>query len=206
MFELFDERARSVVVHAQEEARLLRHAVIGGDHLLLGVARVQPELVDASMESLRGAVRAVRGSGKGDPVASLPFTAEAQKALRRATSAARAAGREWVVPAHLLLALLAVDPLVGGVLTTVQLDVEAIRGRAGASAARPQPVRDYEQALRAGQAVSVSLGGGLPIGDVGHPHTDARLLLAILAGDSSVAKALREHGLDEDAARALGER
>ena len=45
----------------------------------------------------------------------------------------------------------------------------------------------------------MTLGDGLPIGDVGHPRTDGRLLLAILAADGGAAKLLRQHGVDEAA-------
>ena len=64
MFDRYDERARLVVVLAQEEARVLRHDAIGVEHLLLGVCRVDQSLVGALPEELRERVATVHARGE----------------------------------------------------------------------------------------------------------------------------------------------
>src|SRR3954447_7758956 len=88
MFDHFTERARQVVVLAQEEARLLKHNYIGTDHILLGVLREEQSLAALVLESLGLTVERVRaqvvrivGSGEEASSGQIPFTPRAKKVL-----------------------------------------------------------------------------------------------------------------------------
>jgi ATP-dependent Clp protease ATP-binding subunit ClpA len=207
MFDHFDEAARQCVVLTQEEARRLGHAEIGADHLLLGIARIDEELVGGAVERLRAAVVGQRGVGDDSSAGgALPFTPEAKAALEGANQQALSRGHTTIDPAHLLLAVLDADGVARRVLREAELIVAAVRERADAAAGTPRPARlpsppairdDHAQNLRDGAPVSVTLGNdSFPIGDIGHPHVDARLLGLILARDTRAARLLREHGID----------
>jgi ATP-dependent Clp protease ATP-binding subunit ClpA len=198
MFESYTHDARQVVVLAQEEARALRSPDITTGHLLLGVVRTLPLLVPLRTDDVRARLPA----GDTAEDVGLPFTAAAQRVLEGAPREAARLGHGRVTPAHILLALTAdqqVVELTG--LDPARLRDEALRHLID------QPERfDLERALHDGGAVAVWLGDReLPIGDLGHPRVDGRLLLAMLAKDGGGAALLREHGLDEAAVRgALG--
>jgi ATP-dependent Clp protease ATP-binding subunit ClpA len=198
MFEGYKEAARLVVSHAQEEARALRSGEIGTGHLLLGVLRTVPLLLPLRAED----VRARLGAGDAPETVQLPFTDAARRALEAAPQEAERLGHARVAPAHLLLAL-AADP------ETAQLsglDPARLRDEALRHLIAPPQRFDLEGAVREGRAVPVWLGDReLPIGDLGHPRVDGRLLLAMLAKGGGGAALLREHGLDEATVRgALG--
>lgn len=85
MFERFTDRARRVVVLAQEEARLLKHHYIGTEHILLGlihegdgVAAKALESLDISLEAVRSQVEKIIGKGKSEPGSHIPFTPRAK--------------------------------------------------------------------------------------------------------------------------------
>src|SRR5215475_16056850 len=88
MFERFTDQARRVVVHAQEEARLLKHDYIGTEHILLGLIR-EDECVasdvlgalDIGLEAVREQVEAIIGRGEQEPRGHIPFTPRAKKVL-----------------------------------------------------------------------------------------------------------------------------
>jgi len=88
MFERFTDKARQVVVLAQEEARLMRHGHVGTEHLLVALARVDddvatPMLADHGLtaEKARAEVVAIIGVGNAEPGGQLPFTPAAHDAL-----------------------------------------------------------------------------------------------------------------------------
>lgn len=198
VFEGYTPEAREALVTALEEARALRSGAIGTGHLLLGVIRVLPLLVPLRADD----VRARLGTGEGREDAGLPFTEAAKRALEEAPRDAQRLGHGRVTPAHLLLAL-AADP---DVVALSGLDPARLRDEALRHLIHPPERFDLELALREGGPVPVWLGDReLPIGDLGHPRVDARLLLAMLGKDGRSARLLREHGLDEAAVRgALG--
>jgi Clp amino terminal domain, pathogenicity island component len=198
VFEGYTQEARQTIIHAQEEARALRSGEIGTGHLLLGVLRTLPLLVPLRAED----VRARLGAGDAGGEAGLPFSDAARRALEAAPQEAARLGHGRVTPAHLLLAL-AADPQA---VELSSLDPARLRDEALRHLLHPPERFDLERALRDGRAVPVWLGDReLPIGDLGHPRVDARLLLAMLAKDGHSAALLREHGLDEAAVRgALG--
>jgi ATP-dependent Clp protease ATP-binding subunit ClpA len=114
VFERFTERARQVVVLAQDEARALGHPWIGTDHLLLGVLReggVAAQALGAAgltLDRARSAVRRVVGESSPAPTGQIPFTAEAKRALEGSLQESIRLGRGTIDPPLVLLAVLAV--------------------------------------------------------------------------------------------------
>jgi Clp amino terminal domain, pathogenicity island component len=113
MFERFTDRARRVVVLAQEEAVLLNHDYIGTEHLLLGLAHegqgVAPTALESlgiSLESVRREVEATVGRGKRKPTGHIPFTPRAKKALELSLREAMALGHNYIGTEHILLGLI----------------------------------------------------------------------------------------------------
>jgi ATP-dependent Clp protease ATP-binding subunit ClpA len=112
MFERFTERARQVVVLAQEEARTLKHNYIGTEHILLGLLREEEglaarvlESLDITVERVRSQVVRIVGSGEEVTAGQIPFTPRAQRILGRADAESLSLGHEGVGTEHLLLAL-----------------------------------------------------------------------------------------------------
>ncbi len=206
MFERYSEAARSAVVAAQEEARLLGHAELGGEHLLMGAAEQNPDLLNVRVDALRSVLGDLFGQRNALYGASMPFTAYAKKSLEVAVEEAAYWGSATVAPAHLLLALMRCDPRAQSVVEAMGRNVEdVVRATAGicANGSRPSVPENPYPALRDGQLISVTLGDGLPVGDIGHPRADARVLLAMLLADGKAAELLREHGVDEAALTTL---
>jgi hypothetical protein len=194
VFESFTPEARHAVVLAQEEARALRSPEIGVGHLLLGALRSLPVLLPLRLED----VRARLSAGDTPEDAGLPMTGGAQRTLVAAPQEAVRLGHGRVTPAHLLLALAAERKAV----ELTGLDPARLRDEALRHLIHPPHRFDLDRALRDGRAVPVWLGDReLPIGDLGHPRVDARLLLAMLGKDGHSARFLREHGVDEAAVR-----
>jgi hypothetical protein len=195
VFEGYTHEARQALVVALEEARTLRSASIGTGHLLIGVIRSLPLLVPLRAED----VRARLGTGDAAEEAGLPFTDAARRVLQDAPLEAQRLGHGRVAPAHLLLAL-AADPEA---VELSSLDPARLRDEALRHLIHPPERFDLGRALREGGAVPVWLGDReLPIGDLGHPRVDARLLLAMLGKEGRSAELLRTHGLDEAVVRA----
>jgi ATP-dependent Clp protease ATP-binding subunit ClpA len=201
MFEKFDESARMVVVTAQEEARALRHPAIGGEHLVLGVVKADPVVLNVGVGTVREQVIASFGVGESPSGAQIPFTAAAKEALELAGDEAARGGRDTVRPAHVLLALLRVDDRTRSLVEALGRPLDEVREAAEAASQPPRSraPTDVLQALREGHPVAVTLGDGLPIGDLGNPRTDARILLAMLVAGGRAAELLRDQGVDEDA-------
>jgi ATP-dependent Clp protease ATP-binding subunit ClpC len=112
MFERFTERARQVVVLAQEEARALRHNYIGTEHLLLGLLTLDESVARRALESLGVTVEEVRAQvsrivGQGDELTTgqIPFTPRAKKVLELALREALALGHNYIGAEHILLGL-----------------------------------------------------------------------------------------------------
>jgi ATP-dependent Clp protease ATP-binding subunit ClpC len=189
MFERFTEKARHVVVLAQEEARLMRHGHIGTEHLLVALARVEDDVATPLLtghgltgEKARAEVVAIEGVGNAEAGGQLPFTPAAHDALGATLRESLELGHDRVEPAHLLL----------GVLR--QRDGVARRVLAGAGAHPPEGREEVIERLR-----QVGLGPQEPR----PPQADGELLLQILERDGAVAAWLRERGVDEDAVRRM---
>jgi ATP-dependent Clp protease ATP-binding subunit ClpC len=189
MFERFTEQARQVVVLAQEEARLMRHAHIGTEHLLVALARGDDDIATPMLaahgltgEKTRAEVVAIEGVGNADPSGQLPFTSAAQDALEATLRESLELGHDRIEPAHLLLAVLR------------QRDGVARRVLAGAGANPPEARADVVERLQR---------AGLPPHEPHSPRADGELLLQILERDGAVAAWLRERGVDEAAVRRM---
>ncbi|HXQ88646.1 MAG TPA: ATP-dependent Clp protease ATP-binding subunit [Solirubrobacterales bacterium] len=129
MFERFTERARQVVVLAQEEARTLKHNYIGTEHILLGLLREEEGLAARVLESLVITVERVRSQvvrivGSGEEVTSgqIPFTPRAKKVLELALREALSLGHNYIGTEHILLGLVRENE---GVAARILLDFDA---------------------------------------------------------------------------------
>jgi ATP-dependent Clp protease ATP-binding subunit ClpC len=128
MFERFTDRARRVVVLAQEEARMLNHNYIGTEHILLGlihegegVAAKALESLGISLEAVRQQVEEIIGQGQQAPSGHIPFTPRAKKVLELTFREALRLGHNYIGTEHILLALLEAED-DGGLLTRAGLD------------------------------------------------------------------------------------
>src|SRR5919109_1087294 len=113
MFERFTDRARRVVVLAQEEARLLNHNYIGTEHILLGlihegegVAAKALESLGISLEAVRSQVEEIIGQGGSSPSGHIPFTPRAKKVLELSLREALQLGHNYIGTEHILLGLI----------------------------------------------------------------------------------------------------
>ena len=113
VFERFTDRARRVVVLAQEEARLLNHNYIGTEHILLGllhegegIAAQVLESAGISLEAARAKVAALAGPSSSIPSGHIPFTPRAKKVLEMALREALQLGATFIGTEHLILGLL----------------------------------------------------------------------------------------------------
>jgi ATP-dependent Clp protease ATP-binding subunit ClpC len=194
MFERFTDQAREVVEVARDEARLMHHAHVGTEHLLVALARVGDDDAGALLhrygltgERARAEVVQMVGMGDATDRGRLELTPAAHDALEQTLSEAMRLGHERAGAAHLLLAILRQpDALARRILL--------------AAGATPRDVR-AELIGRLGErpASAAPEPGGAAV--------DGRVLLEILERRGAVAAWLRERGVDEAAVRGmLGER
>src|SRR3978361_562031 len=135
MFERFTDRARRVVVLAQEEARMLSHNYIGTEHILLGlihegdgIAAKALESLGVSLEAVRAQVEEIIGQGQQAPSGHIPFTPRAKKVLELSLREALQLGHNYIGTEHLLLGLIREGE--GGaaqVLAQLALDLSRVR-------------------------------------------------------------------------------
>jgi ATP-dependent Clp protease ATP-binding subunit ClpC len=137
MFERFTDRARRVVVLAQDEARRLNHNYIGTEHLLLGLvhegkgvaARVL-EALDISLAAVRQQVEEIIGTGQESPSGRIPFTPRAKKVLELSLREALQLGHDYIGTEHILLGLLREgDGVAAQVLVSLGADLNVVRER-----------------------------------------------------------------------------
>jgi ATP-dependent Clp protease ATP-binding subunit ClpC len=129
LFERFTERARQVVVLAQEEARILKHNYIGTEHILLGLLREEEglaarvlESLDITVERVRAQVVRIVGSGEEVTSGQIPFTPRAKKVLELALREALSLGHNYIGTEHILLGLVRENE---GVAARILLDFDA---------------------------------------------------------------------------------
>ncbi|MGH3138712.1 MAG: Clp protease N-terminal domain-containing protein [Gaiellales bacterium] len=215
MFERFTERARQVVVLAQDEARALRHHYIGSEHLLLGLMREEPGVaarvlgeagVDAN--ALRDHVRAVVGEGDGASPGQLAFSPGAKAALEAGLKESLDVGHNFIGTEHILL----------GILRNPEPQVTAVLAAAGVDVG--QLVASAEQALPGQSIVEIApdiMGferlTEFARGAIVHSQDEARslnhnyvgtehILLGLLREEQGgAAQALHAGGVSADAAR-----
>jgi ATP-dependent Clp protease ATP-binding subunit ClpC len=112
VFERFTDRARRVVVLAQEEARMLNHDYIGTEHILLGlihegdgVAARAIESLNISLADVRRQIEEIIGKGQTSPTGHIPFTPRAKKVLEFSLREALELGHNYIGTEHILLGL-----------------------------------------------------------------------------------------------------
>ena len=135
MFERFTDRARRVVVLAQEEARLLNHNYIGTEHLLLGlihegegVAAKALESLDISLDAVRAQVQEIIGQGQQSPTGHIPFTPRAKKVLELSLREGLQLGHNYIGTEHLLLGLIREgEGVAAQVLVKLGADLNRVR-------------------------------------------------------------------------------
>ena len=133
MFERFTDRARRVLTHAQDEARLLNHSFIGTEHILLGLLREGQgvgaqalQSLGISLEAVRGKVEETIGVAGTAPTGSPPFTPRAKKVLELSLREALQMNHSYIGTEHLLLGLVREGE---GVAATVLVGLGADLGR-----------------------------------------------------------------------------
>ncbi|MGH9030947.1 MAG: Clp protease N-terminal domain-containing protein, partial [Acidimicrobiia bacterium] len=135
MFERFTDRARRVVVLAQEEARLLNHNYIGTEHILLGlihegegVAAKALESLGISLEAVRAQVEEIIGQGGSAPSGHIPFTPRAKKVLELSLREALQLGHNYIGTEHILLGLIREgEGVAAQVLVKLGADLSRVR-------------------------------------------------------------------------------
>jgi len=230
MFERFTNRARHVVVLAQEEARRLHHNYIGTEHILLGLlgepdglAFQALERFGMSLDSTRVEVKAIVGTGKAEHTGHIPFTPRAKKILELALREALQLHHNYIGTEHILLGVIREGDGVGAqVLKQHSADLmpirmavldllptvptEATRGRRWLrrrSAAGPgeAPEPGESAELRTTPAADISLSEAARLAG-SQPVGSHHLLLAALGDpDTAAARALAALGVNLDQAR-----
>ncbi len=218
MFERFTERARLVVVLAQEEARALKHPYIGTEHLLLGLLREEEGLaarvlasLDITIERVRTQVFRIVGAGEEATSGQIPFTPRLKKVLELSLREALSLGHNYIGTEHILLGLAREDEGVAArIVVDCGADSETIRNemlrRFGLG---PDRGREARLAVEVGSRqviVSAWLGGlgGVLNGLATEIHRELErapdtgdLLLALAcASDTLAAQTLRELGMN----------
>jgi len=135
MFERFTDRARRVVVLAQEEARMLNHNYIGTEHILLGlihegegVAAKAMESLGISLEAVRQQVEEIIGQGQQAPSGHIPFTPRAKKVLELSLREALQLGHNYIGTEHILLGLIREgEGVAAQVLVKLGADLNRVR-------------------------------------------------------------------------------
>jgi ATP-dependent Clp protease ATP-binding subunit ClpC len=135
MFERFTDRARRVVVLAQEEARMLMHDYVGTEHILLGlshegegVAAKALESLGISLEAVRQQVEEIIGQGQQARSGHIPFTARAKKVLDLSLREALQLGHNYIGTEHILLALVREgDGVAAQALVRLGADLNRVR-------------------------------------------------------------------------------
>ena len=209
VFERFTERARRVVVLAQEEARTLKHNYIGTEHILLGLLREEEglaarvlERLDITVERVRAQVVRIADSGEEVASGQIPFTPRAKKVLELALREALSLGHDYIDTEHLLLGLVRENDGVGArILLDFNADSEKIRnelipllttGEGGPDSPRSLPILEIGRievrfSARVRRFLMAAAARSLDRGDT---EVDLADLLSAIADDESAVSAL----------------
>jgi ATP-dependent Clp protease ATP-binding subunit ClpA len=193
-FERFTDRARRVVILAQDEARELGHGSVGPEHVLLGllavgggVAAVALESLGISLRETRERVEEIAGRGQDAPAGRIPFTPAAGQLPEGALREAMLLGEDYVGTEHLLLALLREgDGVAAQVLAARGADYAQVRERVLGLLARAG-----EQAGPKTRMVRLPVPPGLADALEQFPRARRQKAAAVEAGDFEGAAALR---------------
>jgi ATP-dependent Clp protease ATP-binding subunit ClpC len=162
MFERFTDRARRVVVLAQEEARMLNHNYIGTEHILLGlihegegVAAKALESLGISLDGVREQVQEIIGQGQQAPSGHIPFTPRAKKVLELSLREALQLGHNYIGTEHILLGLIREgEGVAAQVLVKLGADLNRVR----------QQVIQLLSGYQGKETASAGTGSGQPEG------------------------------------------
>ena len=187
MFERFTDRARRVVVLAQEEARLLNHNYIGTEHILLGlihegegVAAKALESLGISLEAVRIQVEEIIGQGHQSPSGHIPFTPRAKKVLELSLREALQLGHNYIGTEHILLGLIREgEGVAAQVLVKLGADLSRVRqqviqllsGYPGSQSGEGQSSSGGEKATAGGGSGSDAASGSLVLDQFGRNFT-----------------------------------
>jgi ATP-dependent Clp protease ATP-binding subunit ClpC len=223
LFERFTERARQVVVLAQEEARTLKHDHVGPEHLLLGLLRegggpAAPALesFDITLERVRGEVVRIVGVGNAVNSGQMPFTPDAKRVLELAVEEVRTLGHNYIGTEHILLGLLTLgEGVCARILVDCHAEPDRIRaevmrllsgGRPGAEQRAPDQGpssgNGFEEWIRVGpgaglrRLLMVAAARAL---DDGREGVQPRDVLLALTRDQQIGPVLAELGVDDAA-------
>lgn len=212
MFEKFTDRARRVVVLAQEEARLLGHASIGSEHLLLGLVHESDSVAGQALTSAGVTLEALRrwvldavGDGGAAPSGPIPFTPSAKRSLEVALNLATRAGDDHVGTEHLLVSVLHQDDgLVAQIVADLGIDAATVEQhlidaradhRERVHAATPEPTLVAQELTPAALGVQRIVRAVASL----QPLRSYHYLLALFDDPSSVAaKVLASFDIDRD--------
>ncbi|MDA3009223.1 MAG: ATP-dependent Clp protease ATP-binding subunit [Actinomycetota bacterium] len=167
MFERFTDRARRVVVLAQEEARLLNHSYIGTEHILLGlihegegVAAKALESLSISLEAVRSQVEEIIGKGGSSPSGHIPFTPRAKKVLELSLREALQLGHNYIGTEHILLGLIREgEGVAAQVLVKLGADLSRVRQQVIQLLSGYQGPAGSQQARGSEQGQTAGVGG-----------------------------------------------
>jgi ATP-dependent Clp protease ATP-binding subunit ClpA len=177
MFERFTDRARRVVVLAQEEARMLNHHYVGTEHILLGlihegegVAAKALESLGIGLETVREKVTEIIGRGEQPPSGHIPFTPRSKKVLELSLREALQLGHNYIGTEHILLGMMSEGQGVGAqVLVRLGADLDGVRqqvtqvlhehgSRTESSQPSERPSRTGETSSRSGERQRTEAG------------------------------------------------
>jgi ATP-dependent Clp protease ATP-binding subunit ClpC len=175
MFERFTDRARRVVVLAQEEARMLNHNYIGTEHILLGlihegegVAAKALESLGISLDAVRQQVEEIIGQGQQAPSGHIPFTPRAKKVLELSLREALQLGHNYIGTEHILLGLIREgEGVAAQVLVKLGADLNKVRQQV------IQLLNGYQSKEPAGTAAEATPSTSLVLDQFGRNLTQA---------------------------------
>ena len=225
MFEKFTDRARRVIVLAQEEARMLDHNYIGTEHILLGLIHEGHGVAAKALESLGISLEAVRqnvvemiGRGQEAPSGHIPFTPRSKQVLELSLRESQQLGHEYIGTEHILLGLIREgEGVAAQVLVELGADLNRVRQQvlelleAHAREAGPEGEAAVTREASPGLTAVVrdpgpGLAGEREVRIVGSPAQIAEILARLRSIDARLAAVHRHLGLEaQDPGPAAGE-
>jgi ATP-dependent Clp protease ATP-binding subunit ClpC len=215
MFEKFTDRARRVVVLAQEEARTLSHDYIGTEHLLLGlvhegagVAVVALESLGVSLDDVRRDVEEMVGRGQHELSGHIPFTPRAKKVLELSLRESQQLGAGYIGTEHILLGLIREgEGVAAQVLVKLGADLNRVRQQVLQILGERTPGEAGEPGAGGPREAAGGRAGSEPgVRIVGSPAQIAEILARLRSMDARLAAVERHLGLGaREPGRAAGQ-
>jgi len=212
MFERFSTWGRQVVITAQDEARALRHAAIGPEHLVLGLLRDERGLGGRVLRRMGGSYEQARADlrpGDRTTAGQIPFTPRAKKVLEQAMREALSLGHDGISSEHVLLGLAREGAVLG--VDGGRVRDEVLRALDEGESAPPGPLppeagagaaaAPRDPSAGAAEAIAAAAAGAQRFGSPWDAAVQAHLVLGVLGAGGPVADLLRERGVTEQALR-----